>query len=467
MTGRAEPPIDAALATLRVPPHSVEAEQSLLGGLLLDNRAWDRVAELVSARDFYRLEHRLIFGAIAALLATSKPADAVTVHEQLKSIGTSDDAGGIAYLVELCNSLPSASQARAYADIVRQRSRARRLIGLCDDVVGQAFKAGGDVNALIDSAVTQLMALQGGMADAEPQLIEALLPPFIDALNDRFEGRGDANTVATGLHDLDRLTSGGMRAGELWVIGARPSMGKTALTLTLSRNAGDAHAVLVCTQEDSASSVVMRQVAAVGRVNLSHLRRPTTDSPQSMWTGVTAAVDALGKLRLYIDDTPGLTLMDVRRKVQQVRRRDVELRVVIVDYLQLMEGEGDNRNLELGRIANGLKKLAKEFGITVVLLSQLNREADKRSGVPQMADLRDSGDIEGAADVIGLLHREIRKKPHETHLKHWAQLHVAKHKNGPTDTLNLWFEGETQRFENWEGPTPTSARYRGDNDGAD
>ena len=467
---RPEPP--DAVAALRVPPHSIEAEQSLIGGLLVDNRAWDHVAHLVTERDFYRHEHRRIWGALAALVVANQPADVITVYDWLqRKAGGADEVGGLPYINQLAQSVISATNSRAYAQIVRQCARLRSLIGICDELATRAFSGSGkgaavdEVDALVDAAITRLMALQGGQAEAEPQLMAALLPPFIDALTDKWEHNGDAGAVPTGLHDLDRLTSGGMRSGELWVIGARPSMGKTALTLTVSRNTSAAHAVLVLTQEDSASSVVMRQVAAQGRVNLSMLRAPhraDKAAADTMWGSVTAAVDDLAKLRLYIDDTPGLTLMDVRRKVQQVRRRDAELRVVVVDYLQLMEGEGDNRNLELGRIANGMKKLAKEFGLTLVLLSQLNREADKRSGVPQMADLRDSGDIEGAADVIGLLHREFRKKPHETHIKHWAQLHIAKHKNGPTDTLSLWFDGETQRFATWDGPAPTSARYRGE-----
>lgn len=456
------------VATLRVPPHSVEAEQSLIGGLLIDNGAWERVGDLVVERDFYRFEHRTIFGALRQLIVAGKAADAITVHEQLQRVAGDkrlEDCGGMAYINALAQSVPGASNARAYATIVRERSRARALIGLCDEMASRAFQDAGQVDGLIDRSITSLLALQNGAVQQEPICLSELLPEFLDGLTQRYEAGGDAGTIATGLHDVDRLTSGGMRAGELWVIGARPSMGKTALTLTVSRNTSAGHAVLLLTQEDSAQSMVMRQVAAEGRVNLSNLRAPR-QAPNEMWSGVTDAVDRLKDRRLYIDDQPGLTLADVRRKVQQVRRRDPELRVVIVDYLQLMEGEGDNRNLELGRIANGLKKAAKEFGITVVLCSQLNREADKLSGPPLLHHLRDSGDIEGAADVIGLLYRRFRVKP-EPSIKYWAQLHVAKHKNGPTDTLDLWFDGETQRFENWQGPSPLSARYQGGSDGQD
>lgn len=454
-----------AVAQLRVPPHSREAEQALLGGLLLDNRAWERVSDVITARDFYRFEHREIYAAATALIMANKPADVVTVHEALERAGKAHDVGGMAYLDALVGSVGGARNAREYALIIRQRSRARAVIGICDDAAARAFGGnGGEVDALIDQAITQLLALQGGLANDEPKPLPELLPVFIDELTARHESGGDGYAIATGLHKIDRLTAGGMRPGELWVIGARPSMGKTALTLTVSRNTSESHAVLMLTQEDSAQSLVMRHVAAQGRVNLSHLRAPHhPDVPNAMWAGVTEAVEALKDRRMFIDDQPGLSLADVRRKIQQVRRRDAELRVVIVDYLQLMEGEGDNRNLELGRIANGLKKAAKEFGVCVVLCSQLNREADKMSGPPQLHHLRDSGDIEGAADVIGLLYRKFRVKP-EPHIKHWAQLHVAKHKNGATDTLDLWFDGETQRFEDWDGPSPLSPRFQGAED---
>lgn len=425
---------------LRVPPHSTEAEESVIGCVLQDNAQFEPVSALLSPEHFYRPDHRAVWGTIERLIRGGQPADVLTVY----------DAGGhsLKDVNALAQCVPSARNAPAYARIVADRWRERKVIAVCDELASAAFQGGRDTTALIDKSISQLLALQQGALVSEPRLIAELLPGVIDQINDRAEGITDA--VPTGLHDVDKLTSGGMRAGELWVIGARPSMGKSAVSLTVSRNISASHAVLILTLEDSANSVVLRHIAAAGRVNLSHLRNPSKTS-NTTWSGLAEGVDALSSLRLYIDDQGSLALADVRRKIQQVMRRDSGLRVVVVDYLQLMAEEGDNRNIGLGRIANGLKAAAKEFGITIVLLSQLNREADKRNGVPQMADLRDSGDIEGAADVIGLLHREFRRKP-EPHLKHWAQLHVAKHKNGPTDTVSLWFDGETQRFADWDGP---------------
>lgn len=437
---------------LRVPPHSIEAEQSVLGGLLLDNRAWDRAGALLVEADFYSHDHRLIWAAIAALINANKPADVITVDEQIKRAGPKADVGGLQYLNALAGSVPSASNMKRYAEIVRERSMQRQLITAASELADRAWRVQPQqISELIDKSVTALLGLQQAQQASEPAALDALLPPFIDGLQDLAEGRNPA--IATGLHAIDRLTAGGGRPGELWVIGARPSMGKTALVLHLSRAVGEQHGVLMLTQEDSNNSLVGRHVAAAGRVNLSKVRRPDPRD-DALWAGLSDGVERLSPLRIWLDDQTSLTIGDVRRKVQQVKRRDASLVLVIVDYLQLMEGEGDNRNQELGRISNGLKKTAKELGVWIVLLSQLNREADKRSGPPQMADLRDSGDIEGAADLIGLLHREWRRKPTEEN-KHWAQLHIAKHKNGPTDTLSLYFDGETQQFGNWEGAPPT------------
>jgi replicative DNA helicase len=440
----------AAIERLRVPPQSIEAEQSVLGGLLVDNQAFDSAADLLSEADFYSYDHRLIYAATRRIIAAGKPADVVTVYQHLQANGQDERSGGLTYLNALAQSVPSAANLRRYAEIVRDRSVLRQLIRLADEVAAAAYGNGADAGRIIDGGITQLMALQQGAAQAEPRLLAEILPEVVDEINAHAEGH--TNALPTGLRRLDDITCGGMRPGELWVIGARPSMGKTAISLTLSRLMAGGRAVLVLTQEDSERSTAMRHIAAAGRVNLSALRDPAR-APSDMWGKLLGACDELQTLRMYIDDQASLTLADVRRKVQQVRRRDAGLRVVVVDYLQLMDGEGDNRSQELGALANGLKRMAKEFGLTVLLLSQLNREADKRNGVPQMGDLRESGDIEGAADVVALLHREFRRtgKPHQ---KHWAQLHVAKQKNGPTDTISLYFDGETQRFSDWDGPPP-------------
>lgn len=434
---------DEAQAAL--PPHSDEAEQAVLGALLLDNRCFDSVAEHVRAQDFYRPDHGAIFGTIAKLIAATKVADVITVFE----------AGGheTKYLFELTSSVASASGAVAYAQIVRERATRRELMRVGADLADSARRMSdgqASVQVLVDAAVVRLMALVQQAHVGEPQPIDQLLAPFVDHLNDVYEGR--TNAIPTGLADLDALLAGGFRPGELIVIGARPSMGKTAFTLALCRTIGEHFPVLAMTMEDSIVSQVSRLVAAAGRVNLADIRNPRR-AADGMWEGVAAGVDVLAKTMIDLDETAAITLLDVRRKVQQSRRRrGVPLGLVVVDYLQLMDGHGDNPNQVLGAIAKGLKRAAKELQVPIMLLSQLNREADKRTGPPQMSDLRDSGDIEGAADIIGLLYREFQRKPTAEN-KYHAQLHVVKNKNGETRTLDFHFDGAFQRFGNWEGGT--------------
>jgi replicative DNA helicase len=335
-----------------------------------------------------------------------------------------------------------------------------RLARHLEDEALTGAEANDPVLQLVDRAVGQLMALQQAAGTREPIGMAEALADFVGDLTARYEGR--ITTFMTDLRDIDRLTGGGGRRGELWVIGARPSMGKTAFVLQLCRRVGLRHQVLLCSQEDSILSASGRFVAAEGGVNLAHIRSPAS-APEAMWDSVTEGVEALSGLNVMLDDQAGLTLADVRRKGQQVKRKCGRLDLLVVDYLQLMDdGGGMNRSQGLGFVANGLKALAKELGCWIVLLSQLSRKADERNGPPQMSDLRDSGDIEGAADLIGMLYRECMRKETEEN-KHWAQFHVPKQKNGPTGTANLHFDGARQRFSDWEGPVPAK---RGGGNGA-
>lgn len=446
---------DDDVGRLRVPPHSHEAEQGLIGSVLIDNAAFDRVADLISGEHFYRLEHRTIWSTLSAQIMKHRTADVLTVF----------DAGGhdMAYLVALSQCVPSAANAQRYARIVYGHWRERKLIELGDAMCTDAYAApeSGPIEERIDEAVTKLLAVSAARDEREPRPVTEILGPWCDRLNDAASGNGELG-ILTGLKAIDRLTAGGMRRGELWVIGARPSMGKSAMALTISRNVAQQRRVLFLSQEDSADTLVSRLVASAGRVNLAHLRNPV-GAPDDMWSGVADGVDQLRPLDMLVDDQAGLTLMDVRRKIQQAKRRGgVDL--VVVDYLQLMQGKAETRNRELGDIANGLKTAAKDFAVCIVLLSQLNRKADERSGPPQMSDLRESGDIEGAADFIGLLYREWMRKPTEEN-KHFAELNVCKQKNGPTDTVRLFFDGRHQLFGDWEGPRPRPGVVRPDSGG--
>lgn len=450
------------------PPHSLEAEQSVLGALLIDNEAWDRVADLLQGADFHRIEHRLVYAVIGKLVAAGKPADVITVNEECQRQASPDDYGGLEYLNALAMAVPSSHNARRYAEIVREMSLRRDLLKLSATLADGALDREASLEATVDRNAQALLSIgHGSSAQREPQSVDVVLVRFLDQLNAAAEGNNPA--TATGLGELDRRTAGGARAGELWVLGARPSMGKSAFMLTVGLNVAKAgEGVLFISQEDSDTTLLSRAVAHLGRLNLADLRNPQRCHDQdAMWQGVTMAADELGRCPLLIDDQGGLSLSDVRRKVQQARRQlGGRLKLVVVDYLQLMSGEGDNRNQMLGAISNGLKSLAKEFGVWIVLLSQLNRKADERSGVPQLSDLRDSGDIEGAADVILLLHREcMRNQRLGDDWKFFAQIHIAKQKNGPVSIMPVRFDGAYQRFSDWDGPPPASRSARGDGEG--
>lgn len=433
------------------PPWSNEAEQAVLGALLIDNRVYDEIGHILSPDRFHVVEHRAIFTTIHRLILACKPADVVTVHEA--------GAHDLALLYALSQAVITPRHARRYAEIVAEhwtrREMVRVALGLLDDAQQQAENA-KPVAEVADAVAGRLLELiSGAQVQSEPVAIEDAVLEFIDHINAMHEG--EDVTFKTGLHDVDEATAGGGREGELWVLGARPSMGKSALLESLTLKIAEQHETLVLTQEDSKVTWVSRAVANLGRVNLADLRNPVrARDKDAMWAGVAKAVDTLPALKLLLDDQGGLTLSDVRRKVKQAKRKfGGKLKLVVVDYLQLMSGDGDNRNQMLGQIANGLKALAKEMHVWIVLLSQLSRKADE-VGLPQIAHLRDSGDIEGAADTIALLHREaMRKKTEEN--KHWAQLHIAKQKNGPTCTVNLFFDGAHQRFGDWSGPPPTPA----------
>lgn len=435
------------------PPHSDEAEQGVLGALLVDPQALDAVGDLVSAGDFYRPDHQAIWSTLQQLIGAGKLADVVATYEH----------GGheLTYLHQLAQSVISIRPARGWAEIVRARALERAMLRAGGEIMDLAVQAGHDVVAKIDRAQSMLATLADVRQAREPVGLSAALLAYLDHINAEAEGR--TTVMSTGLRALDRQLNGGLRAGELMVIGARPKMGKTALTLHLQRAfAGHQHRTLMCSQEMPVNQLVARHTAAIGGINLAELRAPSQDDATGMWEKLAEATDVLSGYgdTMVFDDQRGLTLHDVRRKVVQTKRRGA-LSVVVVDFLQLMTGEGENRNTQLDTIANGLKAMAGEFEVGVVLLSQLSREADKRTGPPVMTDLRDCGAIEAAADIIALLYREyahpLGNKGEE--FKHHAQLEVVQ-RNGAPGTVNLSFVGETQRFGDWEGPAPFKAVKR-------
>ena len=368
---RREPPDvfpDDDIARLRVPPHSIEAEQSVLGGLLLDNLAWDRAADLLTESDFYRHEHRLIYGAVSALVGDSKPADVITVFEQLQTHGKGDDCGGLAYLNALAQSVPSAANMRRYAEIVRERAILRKLIAASDEIATTAFNPQGRaVMQILDEAEGKIFRIgeEGSRQRQGFQAIDKLVVSLIDRVTELYENGADEVTgVRTGFYDLDRMTAG-LQKGDLIVLAARPSMGKTALALNIAENVAvhEGLPVLVFSMEMGASQLALRMIGSLGRIDQSGLRTGRLNDQD--WERLASAVDRLRNVQLFIDETPALNSAELRARARRMARQfGGTLGLIVIDYLQLMSGSSsteENRATEIGEISRGLKALAKEL----------------------------------------------------------------------------------------------------------
>ena len=447
-------PRDRQVAQLRVAPHSIEAESSLLSALMLDPEALHRVPDL-RADDFYRFEHRLVFEAIQSLAAAGQAIDMVTVFERLQAIGKADEVGGLPYLNALAQYVPSAANIRRYAEIIREKAALRSMVAMADEIAAAAFNPHGKTVAeLLDAAQLKFAKLATVKAKQEPQHIHESLNRYLGLLQDLSDGKNPA--IPTGLAGLDRLMNGGIRRGQLVVIGARPKHGKTALTLALARNIAHRFSVLFVSQEMSVMELMHRHTAAMGSVDLGRILR-ADPSDEGMWSRVNEAAERLGRLNLVHDEQAAQSLLDVRRKTMKVKREH-GLDVLFVDFLQLMQGAGeDNRNRELDVIANGLKALAMDLGIGVVLLSQMSRKADEHYGRPTMTHLRDSGAIEAAADVVAVLftdHAHPLSPKHEA-FAGYSELEIVAHRNGPQGLVPLQFRGEYQQIADWQGAPPS------------
>jgi replicative DNA helicase len=449
---------DEDVARLRVPPHSVEAEQSVLGGLLLDNLAWDRAADLLTESDFYRHEHRLIFSAIASLVQHSKPADVITVFEKIQGLGQAGDSGGLAYLNALAQSVPSAANMRRYAEIVRERAILRKLIAASDEIATTAFSPQGRaVTQVLDEAESKILKIgeEGSRQRQGFHNMATLVVALMDRVNELHDnGAEDVTGVRTGYFDLDRLTAG-LQKGDLIVLAARPSMGKTAFVLNIAENVAvkEELPVLVFSMEMGASQLALRMVGSLGRINQQNLR--TGRLADEEWGRLAEAVDRLGKSQIFIDETPALTVAELRARARRMARQfGGTLGLICIDYLQLMSGSssggnGENRATELGEISRGLKALAKELQCPVIALSQLNRSVETRPDKrPMMSDLRESGAIEQDADVIMFIYRDdyYNKESKEPGV---AEIIIAKQRNGPVDTVRMTFVKPLTRFENF------------------
>ena len=445
-------PMDRQVSQLRIPPHSIEAESSVLGGLLLDNGAWDRVGDLLIDSDFYRYEHRLIYGAVGALINASKPADVITVFESLQNQGKAEECGGLAYLNSLAQYVPSASNIRRYAEIVRERSILRKLVTASDEIATNAFNPQGRaVDRILDEAEQKIFNIgeEGSRMKQGFQSMESLVVKLLDRVQEMADNPNDITGVPTGFYDLDRMTSG-LQAGDLVVLAARPSMGKTAFAINIAEHVAlhEGLPVAVFSMEMGASQLAVRIVGSIGRIDQGHLR--TGKLSDDEWPRLTEAIERLGSVSLHIDETPGLTTSELRANARRLARQCGKLGLIVVDYLQLMSGSsttGDNRATDLGDISRGLKMLAKELQCPVIALSQLNRSVETRTDKrPMMSDLRESGAIEQDADIIMFIYRDdyYNKDSREPGV---AEIIIGKQRNGPTGTVKLAFLKPLTRFE--------------------
>ena len=444
---------DPQLLQLKLPPHSIEAEQSVLGGLLIDNAAFDKIADIVSDPDFYRDDHRRIFRHIARLIEKGKPADVITVDESVKSSEDKDKVGGLAYLAALTGNTPSAHNIRRYAEIVRERAIMRKLVEVGTNIADTALNPmGKEVGQLLDEAESRVFEIaeagsrgRQGFIEIQPLLTQVM--ERIDMLYHR-DNPSDITGVPTGYTDLDSRTSG-LQPGDLVIVAGRPSMGKTALALNMAEHVAVENRlpVAVFSMEMAGTQLAMRMLGSIGRLDQHKLR--TGKLSDEDWNRLTTAVGKLHDAPIHIDETAALNALELRARARRLHRQYGALGLIVIDYLQLMEAstQGENRATEISEISRSLKALAKELKVPVVALSQLNRGLEQRPNKrPVMSDLRESGAIEQDADLILFIYRDEVYNP-DTPEKGIAEIIIGKQRNGPIGTVKLTFLGEYTRFE--------------------
>jgi replicative DNA helicase len=442
---------------------ALEQEQSVLGALLRNNNAVDALGDL-KAEHFYSLTHRAIFKAIMQLLMANQPADVITVYDKLQSQGL--EAADLRYLNAMLQSTPSAANIRRYVAIVRDRAIKRGLVEMAHEAIDVAQHSPKDASELVDDFSTRLEKLAQISEHGEPELAADSITAHVAMIDEMYHG-ADSRAVSTGLTDLDIALGGGMRPGWLVVVAGRPKMGKTALALNITNHAAREGVASVLSLEMTKPELHNRNLASIGQIPLAHLNDPKLMGEED-WSRFTGAIEKISKLHLYLDDEAGLTLFKVAAKAKQVKRKVGRLDLLVIDYLQLMNGPGDNRNAQIETITRGLKNLGKELGCPVLLLSQLNRELEKRPNKrPQPSDLRDSGSIEQDADAVILLYRDEVYNS-DTRDKGICEANLALFRHGPTKVVPLLYVGEHVRFENaprsWHPPvlqTPPAPARRG------
>lgn len=445
---------DRQLDVIKLPPHSVEAEQSVLGGLLLDNSAWDRIADLISEQDFYRYDHKLIYRHITKLIEASRPADVITVAESIERSGEIADVGGLAYIGALAKNTPSAANIRRYAEIVRERSVMRKLVEVGTAIADSAYSPSGrDARQLLDEAESKVFEIAEAGSRGQQGFVEIqpLLTQVIERIDELYhqDNPSDVTGTPTGFTDLDHMTSG-LQPGDLVIVAGRPSMGKTALALNIAEHVGveTRLPVGVFSMEMGGTQLALRMLGSVGKLDQHRLR--TGRLRDEDWPRLTHAVGKLNDAPIHIDETPALNALELRARARRLHRQYGKLGLIVVDYLQLMSStsSGENRATEISEISRSLKALAKELSVPLVALSQLNRSLEQRPNKrPVMSDLRESGAIEQDADLILFIYRDEVYNP-DSQEKGTSEIIIGKQRNGPIGTVRLTFLGEYTRFQN-------------------
>ncbi len=440
------------MSSVKAPPHSNEAEQSLLGALMLSSNAWDKVADQIDEADFYRENHRLIFRAITELSQQGQPCDAVTVAEWFARNGKLERVDGGAYITMLANETPGPANIVGYAHIVRERSILRQLIEIGTSIADDALQtAGRNSKELLEEAEKRIYAIadQGAHRQSGYVPIQKVLADAMDMLNELQENEGELTGVPTGFAELDARTAG-LQPTDLIIIAARPSMGKTTLAMNIAEKASIRHKVPVAvfSMEMSDTQLVMRLFSSLGQIGQDKLRTGKLDNHD--WVNLRSAMAMLKDARMFIDQTPSLSPIDLRARARRMKREH-DIGLIVIDYLQLMKvpGTGENRTQEISEISRSLKALAKELQVPVIALSQLNRALEQRPDKrPKMADLRESGAIEQDADLILFIYRdEVYNE--DSPDKGKAEIIIGKHRNGATGHFNLSFQGEFLRFRDF------------------
>jgi len=432
-------------------PRSIEAEQAVLGCLMLDGNLLDNCGDL-QGRHFFKEDHQKIFAEIQGAVFLGKPCDVVTIFERLKDKAAGIDFG---YLTSLSVSAVSMGSIGTHAGIVRDRAMRRGLRTAGERIVMLGETKGASATSLIEKAQAEIDVLAASPSKRDPKPVSEVMSEHFAVLEERSEGR--IRVIPTGIDDLDNMLAGGIRPGNVVVLGARPSVGKTALAMSIAAHVAERHKVLVLSMEMSAGEVSDRLIAMLGQIPLDSVLKASPEN-KMMWNGVTQAAERVNVLQMSIDDQPALTLLDVRQKARRVKRRG-GLDLVVIDYLQLMQGrdDGEKRNYQLEEISRGVKAIAKELGVGVLELVQLNRGAEQRGGRFKMSDIRDCGGIEQDADVIGFLHRPIKDDPElGDQFKNFAWLQIEKNRQGRLGDVPLTYLAEQTRFAGWFGAWPQS-----------